>query len=137
MIVSFIPGRVRIHNRRPQNEAFAEWLQETAAGIPGLLSLQINPLAGSALIYYDPWQITPEDLLAANDHLFGPQRPPAVKPGPAVKNNFSLARVLIKRKAVVKAVDTGLVLTLAAAARLLGAGLSGPGRGSSAAKNPL
>lgn len=61
MISSFIPGRIRVRNAFLKNTETAKKTIKLCSGLPGFLSAEHNPAAGSILLIYDP---------AALPHIF-------------------------------------------------------------------
>lgn len=63
MIVSFIPGRVRLRLPELKNQSLAGELLPKIQEIPGVKAVEIKTLTGSLLIEYDPALISTERLL--------------------------------------------------------------------------
>ena len=54
-ITHFIPGRVRFKLRQLKNDAgMAGMVRQVLSKIPGVCSVEINPITSSVLIHYDP-----------------------------------------------------------------------------------
>lgn len=65
-IAHFIPGRVRIKVAAIKgNPDRARRLTEVFSGVPGVRSIDCNPLTGSALILYDTRRIAQSDAARA------------------------------------------------------------------------
>lgn len=54
MIVSYIPGRVRLRAAALKNPETMQSVLEMAQGFEGVLSVEPNPRSGSLLVLYDP-----------------------------------------------------------------------------------
>jgi hypothetical protein len=63
MIVSFVPGRVRLRLPELKNQRLAGELLPKIRAIPGVKAAEIKTLTGSLLIEYDPSLISTEGLL--------------------------------------------------------------------------
>ena len=63
MIVSVVPGRVRLRLPELKNPSLAGELLPKIQGIPGVKAAEIKTLTGSLLIEYDPALISTERLL--------------------------------------------------------------------------
>jgi hypothetical protein len=63
MIVSFVPGRVRLRLPELKNQRLAGELLPKIRAIPGVKAAEIKTLTGSLLIEYDPALISTEGLL--------------------------------------------------------------------------
>jgi copper chaperone CopZ len=53
MIVSFIPGRIRLRFKELKNSAVAESAKARIKETPGITRVEVNPVTGSILIEYD------------------------------------------------------------------------------------
>ena len=54
-IIHFIPGRVRLRIQEiKENAKLAREIQQAFINIPGITTVDMNPLTGSVLIKYDP-----------------------------------------------------------------------------------
>ena len=54
-IIHFIPGRLRFKLRHLKNDAgMAGMVRQVLSNIPGIRSVEINPITSSVLIHYDP-----------------------------------------------------------------------------------
>jgi len=62
MIVSFIPGRIRLRFKELKDTEAAETVKERIRETPGITKVEINPVTGSVLVEYDP-AILPEEKL--------------------------------------------------------------------------
>jgi len=62
MIVSFIPGRIRLRFKELKDTETAETVKERIRETPGITKVEINPVTGSVLVEYDP-AILPEEKL--------------------------------------------------------------------------
>ena len=63
MIVSFIPGRIRLRFRELKENAAAESARERIAQTPGITLVEVNPISGSILIEYDQTLLPTETLI--------------------------------------------------------------------------
>jgi len=63
-ITSFVDGRVRLRHPALKNKETSELIASFVGGVEGISAVQANPVTGSLLIYYDPEQLTREQLLA-------------------------------------------------------------------------
>jgi hypothetical protein len=63
MIVSFVPGRVRLRVPELKNETLAAVVLARVQGIPGVTRAEIKSLTGSFLIEYDPAILPTEKLI--------------------------------------------------------------------------
>jgi Heavy metal associated domain 2 len=67
-VVHRVEGRLRLRVNRIKNRpSSAASLQASLKTVGGVTDASANPLTGSVLIVYDPWQLTERDLL----DLFG------------------------------------------------------------------
>ena len=62
-ITSFVDGRVRLRHPALKDKATAELVSTVAGGVEGVTSVQVNPVTGSLLLYYDPEKLSREQLL--------------------------------------------------------------------------
>lgn len=60
---SFMDGRVRLRHPALQNERVARMTRDGIAAIPGVLSVEVNPLSGSALLLYDSNRLNKDQLM--------------------------------------------------------------------------
>ena len=63
MIVSFVPGRIRLRFKELKESAAAENARTRIRETPGITRVEINPLTGSVLIEYDPAVLPTEKLI--------------------------------------------------------------------------
>ena len=63
MIVSFIPGRIRLRFKELKESAAAESAKARIEETPGITKVEINRLTGSVLIEYDPAILPTEKLV--------------------------------------------------------------------------
>ena len=63
MIVSFIPGRIRLRFKELKESAAAESAKARIKETPGITKVEINRLTGSVLIEYDPAILPTEKLM--------------------------------------------------------------------------
>ena len=63
MLVSFVPGRIRLRFKELKENAAAENAKARIKETPGITRVDINPLTGSILIEYDPAVLPTEKLL--------------------------------------------------------------------------
>lgn len=63
-VKSFSTGRVRIRHPALKRENVVATVRENLAPVPGINSLEFNPLSGSVLILYDSEKIGQQRLLA-------------------------------------------------------------------------
>ena len=63
MLVSFVPGRIRLRFKELKESPAAENAMARIKGTPGISRVEINPLTGSILIEYDPAVLPTEKLL--------------------------------------------------------------------------
>lgn len=61
---SFLPGRVRLRHPALQQEAVARQTRQQILAVPGVRSVDINPLSGSVLLCYDSRRIARHRLVA-------------------------------------------------------------------------
>ena len=65
-VVHAMPGRVRLKVDKVRgNPAFAQKAQDKLGRVPGIRSVEVKPLTGSVLIYYDGAALLAEGALAA------------------------------------------------------------------------
>jgi copper chaperone CopZ len=62
MVVSFIPGRVRLRVPELKNESLAAAVLACVQAVPGVTRAEIKTLTGSFLIEYDPAVLPTEKL---------------------------------------------------------------------------
>jgi hypothetical protein len=62
MIVSFVPGRIRLRFKELKNQAVCDQVYARVKDIPGITALEIKPLTGSILIEYDVQTLPSEKL---------------------------------------------------------------------------
>lgn len=63
MIVSFIPGRVRLRLKELKNEALAARVLPQIQAVPGITGVEIKAITGSLLIEYNTEVISSEKLI--------------------------------------------------------------------------
>ena len=63
MIVSFVPGRVRLRFKELKDNTAAEMARARIKETPGIKSVEINTVTGSVLIEYDPAILPTEKLI--------------------------------------------------------------------------
>ena len=63
MVVSFIPGRIRLRLKELKKSPLAEYAKKRVKEIPGITAVEINPLTGSVLIEYDEKILPTEKLI--------------------------------------------------------------------------
>jgi len=72
VLVSFVPGRIRLRLRELKNHlALAESAKTRALEIPGVTKVEINPVTGSILIEYDPAILPTENLMEIGGRELG------------------------------------------------------------------
>jgi hypothetical protein len=65
-VVHTMPGRVRLKvDKVKGNPAFAQKAQDKLSRVPGIKSVEAQPLTGSVLVYYDAAALLAEGALAA------------------------------------------------------------------------
>jgi copper chaperone CopZ len=64
MIVSFVPGRVRLRFKELKNKGITDVVYARIKDIPGITTVEIKPLTGSILIEYDVNILPSEKLFA-------------------------------------------------------------------------
>lgn len=62
-ITSFVDGRVRLRHPALKDAATAELVTAVVSGVDGITAVQVNPVTGSLLIFYDPDKLSREQLL--------------------------------------------------------------------------
>ena len=62
-ITSFVDGRVRLRHPALKNKKTSDLIASIVGGVEGISAVQSNPVTGSLLIYYDPEQLSREQLL--------------------------------------------------------------------------
>lgn len=98
MIVSSVPGRIRIRHPRLRDVAWAEAARQRVAALPGLEAVS-NPQTGSLLATFDPARVSEERVV----ELLGLPAPAGAGADPAPSGSWRLpARPL----------ETGLLATL-------------------------
>jgi len=71
VVVSFVPGRIRLRFRELKNHvALAESLKARALEIPGVTRVELNPVTGSILLEYDPGILPTEKLVEIGKREF-------------------------------------------------------------------
>ena len=60
---SFMDGRVRLRHPALRDERVAQLTRDGIAAIPGVLSVDVNPLSGSALLQYDSRALSKDHLM--------------------------------------------------------------------------
>jgi copper chaperone CopZ len=63
MVVSFVPGRIRLRFKELKNRGTAELVKSRIMEEPGITKVETNPVTGSILIEYDT-KILPTEKLA-------------------------------------------------------------------------
>ena len=63
MIVSFVPGRIRLRFKELKESEAAETAEARIKETPGITKVEINRLTGSILIEYDPAVLPTEKLV--------------------------------------------------------------------------
>ncbi|MDR3174899.1 MAG: heavy-metal-associated domain-containing protein [Treponema sp.] len=63
MIVSFVPGRLRLRLPELKNQDLAGELLPQIQAVPGIKTVEIKTLTGSLLIEYDPSVISTKRLI--------------------------------------------------------------------------
>jgi hypothetical protein len=71
MVVSFIPGRVRLRLPELKNESLAAAVLAYIQAVPGVTRAEIKSLTGSFLIEYDPAVLPTEKLIALGNAALG------------------------------------------------------------------
>lgn len=98
MIVSYIPGRVRLRAAALQDPATARKILDMLEGFEGIESATSNLETGSLLVLYDPGVISEEMLMQAAvafEEEFGGEAPRARSGGP--RSAFALPFFLARR----------------------------------------
>lgn len=67
LIVSALPGRIRVRDPRLRQPARLERLRASLAALAGVAHIEVNGRAGSLLLHYDPQQIGCDELEARVD----------------------------------------------------------------------
>ena len=62
MIVSFVPGRIRLRFKELKNKGVGEQVYARIKAIPGIIAVEIKPLTSSILIEYDTAVLPTEKL---------------------------------------------------------------------------
>lgn len=60
---SFMDGRVRLRHPALQDQRVARLARDGIAALPGVFSVEVNPLSGSALLQYDSRQLSRDQLM--------------------------------------------------------------------------
>ena len=68
MIVSFVPGRVRLRFAELKDKTLADTVEKRIKETAGITKAEINTLTGSILIQYDPQILPTEKLIEAGKH---------------------------------------------------------------------
>ena len=63
MIVSFVPGRIRLRFNELKENAAAETAKARIMDTPGITAVEVNPLTGSLLVEYDQALLPTEKLI--------------------------------------------------------------------------
>ena len=63
-VKSFVPGRVRVRHPALRHREVAEESRRMLMSRPGVKDVEVNLLAGSALIRYDPVAVSRDELVA-------------------------------------------------------------------------
>ncbi len=63
-VASFVPGRVRVRHPALRSREAAEESRRMLMSRPGVNDVEVNLLAGSALIRYDPAAVSRDELVA-------------------------------------------------------------------------
>ena len=63
MIVSFVPGRIRLRFKELKESEAAESVKARIKETPGITKVEINQLTGSILIEYNPAVLPTEKLI--------------------------------------------------------------------------
>jgi hypothetical protein len=63
MVVSFIPGRIRLRFKELKNPAVAEQVHTRIEQMPGITHVEIKTITGSLLIEYDVKVLPTEKLI--------------------------------------------------------------------------
>lgn len=74
MIVSYIPGRVRLRSSALKDPENMQTILDMAKGFEGVISVTSSPATGSLLVLYDP-EVISEDMLAQAAAAFAEQFP--------------------------------------------------------------
>jgi hypothetical protein len=75
-VVHFLPGRVRLKVHAAKgNAAYIARVREAFLEVPGIRSLEANPITGSVLIIYDTGRITQTDAARALAKALGTHFP--------------------------------------------------------------
>lgn len=73
MIVSSVPGRIRVRSRRLKSENRAKAIQAEVETFKGVASVYSNPHAGSLTVAFDPENVEAEKLEDRLEALCDPQ----------------------------------------------------------------
>ena len=63
-VASFVPGRVRVRHPALRRREAAEESRRMLMARPGVKDVEVNVLAGSALVRYDPLVVSKDELVA-------------------------------------------------------------------------
>jgi copper chaperone CopZ len=63
VVVSFVPGRIRLRFEELKNSAAAESAKARIKEAPGITAVEVNPITGSILIEYDTKILPTEKLV--------------------------------------------------------------------------
>jgi len=63
VIVSFVPGRIRLRFNELKENAAAETAKARIMDTPGITAVEVNPLTGSLLVEYDQALLPTEKLI--------------------------------------------------------------------------
>ncbi len=83
MITSMVEGRIRLRSPHFKDPDLARRFAELAVAVPGMLEVTVNPLAGSALLLYDPAELPTETLMGHAETLAALMPPLPEKAGKA------------------------------------------------------
>jgi cation transport ATPase len=97
-VLSFIPGRIRLHVPGWKGDN-AEWIENHLRRITGVQRVQANPLTGNVLIHFDPLTTDADTLLTklreVGDELPNDERP-ASADGASVTQPANDGRSLVR-----------------------------------------
>jgi copper chaperone CopZ len=65
VVVSFVPGRIRLRFKELKNSVNAELVKSRIMEEPGITNVETNPRTGSVLIEYDTKTLPTEKLVEA------------------------------------------------------------------------
>ena len=63
MVVSFVPGRIRLRFKELKIIEAAERVKARVVETPGITKVEINSITGSILVEYDPTVLSTEKLI--------------------------------------------------------------------------